>query len=315
MRSLVAMLAGAATLTGCGGSAGDQPAPAATAVADTRTVGTANGPVVVPSTPKRVVVLGDTELDAALSVGVRPIGTAAARGGTDVSRYLAERAGDPAIVSTARGANLEAVLEAEPDLIIATAQTDPPTYERLSAIAPTVVRSSRGFGDWKDATLAVGDALGRRRQAERVISGVEQRASSIRASAGERAGSASVIRWMPNGPIAMHPDLLAGRMLEATGHTSDAAAPVPADQPHSDPLSLENLGANETNWLYVATLDEDAGSALAAAERQPAYRRLGAVRRGRAIAVDGQVWSSANGPLAAGIILDDIERQLDGASS
>ena len=42
----------------------------------------------------------------------------------------------------------------------------------------------------------------------------------------------------------------------------------------------------------------------------PAFRELTAVKNGRVIPVDGSLWTSLGGPLAALRILDDVERLL-----
>lgn len=79
---------------------------------------------------------------------------------------------------------------------------------------------------------------------------------------------------------------------------------------HSDPLSLENLSRLQGDWLFLATLNEEGDEALAAAKDSPAFARLPVVDSGRVVPVDGQLWTSANGPLAAEAILDDIEAAL-----
>lgn len=85
-----------------------------------RSVDGAYGPVTVEGTPKRVVALGENALDAALSVGVQPVGALASRGGTDIPDYLKERSGPVALVGTVREPSLEAVLALQPDLILAS---------------------------------------------------------------------------------------------------------------------------------------------------------------------------------------------------
>ena len=49
---------------------------------------------------------------------------------------------------------------------------------------------------------------------------------------------------------------------------------------------------------------------LDSAKQSPAFNRLNVVQNERVVPVNGQLWSSANGPLAAQAILDDIENAL-----
>ena len=148
-------------------------------------------------------------------------------------------------------------------------------------------------------------ALGRTPQVESVLTGLEQRAEEL-ADALPEGTTASVVRWMPEGPLVMSGGLMAGRLLEATGAELPAAADF-RDKPHTDPLSLENLAQVDADWLYVATLNADGQAALEAAKESAAFARLEAVQDDRVVAVDGSYWSSAAGPIAAERVLDDIE--------
>ena len=291
-----------ALVTACGSSS----APTAdAATAPGRTVTTAFGEVEVPADAERVVALGDTPLDTALALDVTPVGTLSSRGGTTVSPYLADRAGDVTIVGTVRETNLEAVVEAAPDLILAAADTPQAQYDALSAIAPTVVPEPPAFGDWESPTLTYAAALGAQDEAQGLLDDLDARSAQI-ATAVEDPGTAAVVRWMPNGPIVMSSALMTGRLVEATGDELPEVADF-RDTPHTDPLSLENLGAVDADVLYVATLNADGEQALAAAQAQPAFARLTAATSGRVHAVDGSTWTSAAGPLAADLVLDDLD--------
>lgn len=79
---------------------------------------------------------------------------------------------------------------------------------------------------------------------------------------------------------------------------------------HSDVLSLENLSQVDGDWLFLATLNDDGQAALDSAKQSPAFNRLNVVQNERVVPVNGQLWSSANGPLAAQAILDGIENAL-----
>ena len=72
---------------------------------------------------------------------------------------------------------------------------------------------------------------------------------------------------------------------------------------HSDVLSLENLSQVDGDWLFLATLNEDGQAAVDAAKQSSAFTRLNVVQQEHVVPVDGQLWTSANGPLAAQAIL------------
>ncbi|GII26370.1 ABC transporter substrate-binding protein [Planosporangium mesophilum] len=289
------------------GACGTSATPAAAGNgAQTRTVKTAFGDVTVPAAPKRVIALGDTVLDSALVLGVTPVGTLSSRGGNTVSTYLADKAGSVPIVGTVRETNLEAVVTAKPDLILAAAGTAQAQYDALKAIAPTVVAATTGSGDWESETRTVAAALGQKDRGDQLLADIDKRAKDI---AARRAGTgtAAIVRWMPTGPLIMSSSLMAGRLVQLAGDKLPAAANF-TDKPHTDPLSLENLSQVDADFIYVATLNADGEKALAAAMAQPAFARLRAAGSGKVATVDGGVWSSAAGPIAAGKVLDDIER-------
>ncbi|MFG3702131.1 ABC transporter substrate-binding protein [Micromonospora sp. NPDC047620] len=292
-------------LTACGGSSDPAPASAGGSQGGA-TVETTFGSVQVPAAPKRVVALGDTPLDSALALGVVPVGTLSSRGGTGVAAYLADRVPGITLVGTVREINLEAVVAAKPDLVLAASSTTQEQYDALKAIAPTVVPKPQAFGNWESETRTIAAALGKQAEGDKLIADIEQRAKDLAAKRTD-AGTAAVVRWMPTGPLIMSSSLMAGRLVELTGDTLPAVADF-TDKPHTDPLSLENLGQLDADFIYVATLNADGEKALAAARAQPAFARLEAARNNRVAAVDGSVWSSGAGPIAAGKVLDDIER-------
>src|SRR5690606_35802026 len=93
--------------------------------AATRNLDTAYGPVQVPNEPQRVITLDEGALDTALAAGIQPVGSVAARGGTDLPTYLQPVAGDIPPVGVPRETTLEAILSQRPDLILA-----PPGLEK-----------------------------------------------------------------------------------------------------------------------------------------------------------------------------------------
>ena len=284
--------------------------------AQARTLDTAFGDVEVTGTPERVVTLYEGALDASLAAGVTPLGAVTTRGGDNVAEYVEAHLGDerPAIMGVVREINIEAVLEQRPDLILAPARLTEEQYQLLSRIAPTVVPPTQPIApdNWKDEARLYGNALNRQDAIEDAISAVDQRAAEL-ASALENAGvggTAFVVRWMPGGPMVMSKNLFAAGLLDQVGLTVEDAGLVGERGVHSDVLSLENLSRVDGDWLFLATLNKDGREALEAAKQSSAFTRLDVVQRDQVVPVNGQLWSSANGPLAAQAILDDIEAAL-----
>ncbi|MBE0399362.1 iron-siderophore ABC transporter substrate-binding protein [Halomonas sp. FME1] len=284
--------------------------------AQARELDTAFGKVEVPDSPARVVTLYEGALDASVAVGVTPVGAIATRGGNEVATYMSEHIDTRQLemVGVARETNIEAVLRLQPDLILATPQLPEEQYRLLSRIAPTVVPESNGLSreNWKAESRLYGQALGKEAEVDEALESVEQRAASLnqRLSEAQVSGTAYLARWMPAGPMVMSSELFATGVLASTGISVEDEGLVKEGSAHSDILSLENLSMIDGDWLFLATLNDEGQQALDAAEQSSAFTRLNVVQQGHVVPVNGQVWSSASGPLAAQAILDDIEEAL-----
>jgi len=279
----------------------------ASSAAFARDVQTAKGIVKVEGTPQRVVTLSESALDTALAVGIQPVGTVATRGSNTVSEYLQQRAGRLGIVGTAREYNLEAILALQPDLILAPQTLSSDVYAKLSLMAPTIIPDAEFTDDWRLMVSTYARALGRETQIDEAYQKLDARIGDLRKRLGEPR-TVSVVRWMPQGPMIMSDKVFTGQLLHSLGFKTPELAGKQGDRPHSDVLSLENLGGIDADWLFLATLNKEGADTLAATKRQPAFTRLAAVQNGRVSTVDGQIWSSATGVLAADLILDDIEQ-------
>jgi iron complex transport system substrate-binding protein len=305
-RALLTTAAAAAlALTACGGEASSSSSAAASSATEDATVSTAYGDVTVPADPERVITLAESALDVALAVGVTPVGTTASRGGDKPPAYLGDDAAAIPVVATVTEPNLEAILQAEPDVILAAAGLKQEQYDALSAIAPTVVPEGSAITDWEAPLHTYAEALGADDELTDRLDAVTARAQALALD-----GTVAVVRWMANGPVLMNAALMPGSLLEAAGAAPMQAAADLAERPHSDPLSLENLAQIDADRLFLATFGTDGAAALEAAKSQPAFTRLAAVQSDGVAVVDGGVWSSASGPIAAAQVMDGIEEAL-----
>ena len=105
----------------------------------------------VPVKPQRVVTLSEPTLDAALALGINPVGTVSGRGQSTVPNYLKEKAKDVPLIGTVAQVNYEKIDALEPDLILVDStgvdkRSD--AYSTLTKIAPVVYCGYAG-GDWR----------------------------------------------------------------------------------------------------------------------------------------------------------------------
>jgi len=244
------------------------------------------------------------------------VGAVITRGGNSVAEYIQMQAGDISIVGTPGETNIEAVIGLAPDIILAPSYTTEEQFRLLSRIAPTIVPEVTIFqaDSWKQEARVYATALGRAEAGEESIAEVENRISEVaRLMDGilaENDRKTALIRWMPQGPLVMAKGLFSASLLTAVGFNVDDAGIVKDGRPHSHPLSQENLGLIDHQWVFLATLNADGKEALRAAQTSPAFQRMQANQNDRVVTVNGQLWTSASGPIAALKILDDISNEV-----
>lgn len=267
---------------------------------------------VVPLKPQRVLTLSEVDLDAMLALGVKPIASSNGRGQNGFPRYLngsltegvtsVGRLGDP---------SLEAVLSQQPDLILLGGFYTDQALEKLSSIAPVVVTYTLK-DDWKVGFANVAHLLDRQNEHDLFMKKYQARLAEVRKQIGEHINDVvSIIRWNPKGPMFMYNTVFASKVL------ADLGLKRPAHQdkdgaPHSPILSLESLDQLDGDWIFMGTLltDGDAVDQMQSATSTPAFRALEGVKNNHLIPVDGSMWTSVGGPLAAMKVLDDVAEAM-----
>lgn len=282
------------------------------AYADTRQVTDAMGnTVTVPEAPQRVITLSEIDLDTALTLGVTPVGTINGRGQAAPPRYLDGKL--PAgieVVGDIDNPNLETLLELEPDLIL-TGPVKPEQLAILNEIAPTVI-TFNWARPWQESMQRTAQALNKGAEAKAVLERYRARVDEARQRLAAHQGETlSIVRWNPKGPSYMFKDAFASTVAEDVGlrrpaHQQDRG------HTHSMALSLESLELLDADWLVIGTLatSGEAVEALNQAEQTPAFRQLSAIQAKRFGAVDGSLWTSLGGPMAALQVIEDIEALL-----
>jgi iron complex transport system substrate-binding protein len=139
------------------------------------------GETTIPEPPKRVVSAGFTGQDDLLALGVVPIAVTNWFGDQPfaVWPWARPKLGNakPVVLNLDNGVQVEQIAGLKPDLIVATdAGVDQDTYQKLSAIAPTLAQSDgyAFFEPWKDQATAIGQAVFQRDQMKSLINGVDQ---------------------------------------------------------------------------------------------------------------------------------------------
>ncbi|CCG02064.1 ABC transporter substrate-binding protein [Blastococcus saxobsidens] len=305
-------LAVAATLalSACGGTSGAEEAAGPTASGDgafPRTVEHAMGSTEIPEEPERVVVLDTGELDAALSLGVTPVGAVTTAVSEEFLSYLAEDAEGIDVVGTIAEPDLEAIAALEPDLILSNSVRHEDIYDQLSQIAPTVFAADLG-DTWKENFRLDAEALGKEEEAEQLLADYEEQAAALGESIGNPADTTiSPLRFVGGTIRAYQPDSFIGTVLTDIGLDQvelDAGRPTFAEL---SPEQLTEADAEIVLYSSYGAADESGEAAVVAG---PLWPRLAAVQSGQAFAVEDDVFYTGIGLRAATLQLDALEGLL-----
>ncbi|MFI6584274.1 ABC transporter substrate-binding protein [Embleya sp. NPDC050493] len=322
-------VAGAAglLLTGCGSDSDSKSetkpaasqgggAPAAgDSAGGTRTVKDATGTAVqVPASPKRIVVLTQEDLDAVLALGVKPVGITNGQGLDKPPAYLADKVKGIEVVGNLLQPVMDKVIAAKPDLILAGDMQDEQVLKQLRKITPATLVTMAPTDDWKLSFRGIGNAVNKLDQANKVITDYEAKAKKTGEDLTANKGAAvSIVRWNPNGPSWMEKRQFASGVALDMGLTRPKAQDKDGNA-HTPALSLEKIAEIDGDWLFLGTLTADGASALKEVQEKPAYKELNAVKKNHVVTVDGSVWSTRGGPLAADVVLGDISKALSATS-
>ncbi len=179
---------------GCAGSSGPYESPIAagspaagesrvsTQQPGTKVVQHLMGESEIPGKPQRIAVTGLEDIMLALDV---PMVQAQSMAGHYLYETLQEK--NIPVIYTPDGLNYEAILDAQPDLIVANLlASDTESYNSLSKIAPTIVQDR---GDWKTSIVAIGKAIDREEQANAVIQTYAEKLQQAKASIVQAVGA------------------------------------------------------------------------------------------------------------------------------
>lgn len=144
------------------------------------------GETTITAPPKRVVSAGFTEQDDLLAVGVVPVAVTNWFGDQPfgVWPWATSKLGGarPVLLNLDNGIQVDQIATLKPDLIVAVnAGLDADTYQKLTAIAPTIAQSGGDafFEPWKDQAAAVATAVFQADKMKQLITDVDNKFADV----------------------------------------------------------------------------------------------------------------------------------------
>jgi iron complex transport system substrate-binding protein len=264
----------------------------------------AQGSARVPGSSDRVVALTPDSLDAAIALGVVPVGAATSADGT-LPSYLGEAGRRIRPLGPAFRLDIPAIKRLDPDVIVGTLERQGTRYGTLNRIAPTVMTQDTGHS-WEVNTRLDGEALGRTDQAEALLTRYDRRVARLRRDlAGGTKPEVSVVRVVGDKVRALGARSFAGTVL------GDAGLPRPRSQRVEKETVRPSGDLSALDGDVILISSQRGGlPTLQALMASPAWRRLRAVRAGRVYRMADDVWGAGGGVLAADAALRDLRRLL-----
>lgn len=174
------------------------------------------GETKIPAPPKRVVSAGLTGQDDLLAVGVIPIAVTDWFGGEPfgVWPWAQPKLGgaQPVVLNLVDGVPADQIASLRPDLIVATnAGLDRDTYDRLTAVAPTIAQSGQDafFEPWKVQASAIGQAVFKHDEMQLLVAAVDERFAAAGTNNAQFAGKSVLLlegTLGPEGPTVVSPE-------------------------------------------------------------------------------------------------------------
>jgi iron complex transport system substrate-binding protein len=248
------------------------------------------GTTTISAEPKRIVTVGLVEQDALLALGVVPVGTTEWFGKKPGAVWpWAEKAlggaARPEVLTYTDGYQFEKIAALKPDLIIALySGVTAEDYATLSKMAPTVAQPKNqvDYGvSWQEVTKTVGLAVGRKAQAEKIVSDLEARFAGIRKDHPEFSGATGLMATTYEGYWVYGTQDPRGRFLADLGFTMPAGLDAVTGTEFGANLSKERIDLLDTKvliWL-VDAYDTDRAKVRA----DPLYAKLKVNTEGRDI--------------------------------
>ncbi|GAA4843495.1 iron-siderophore ABC transporter substrate-binding protein [Luteimicrobium xylanilyticum] len=303
---LAAAVVGALALlaAGCSSNVSDAASsPSATGA----TVQTLWGPVTVPAHPTRVVALGFPEATALADLGVTPVGR---------PTYIPELPAytslfkDVPVVEDADGKpDLEKIAALHPDLILLDEfadKKDKATYDKLSAIAPTVdLEWKMAAGNWPAEAQGTAEAVGKTAELDKLKADYQAHADRIKKDFADVLATHSVDlvsgdanNWYLYSEASSH-----GRVLVDGGARLGAAAGQKDGFVQYSPEHYDLL--KDTDLIFVAGKDE---ADIKPVTSNAVFAATKAAKEGHVVATNYFFSSSYQ---IANALLDDFQRGLE----
>ncbi|KAA0958147.1 iron-siderophore ABC transporter substrate-binding protein [Planococcus sp. ANT_H30] len=305
----IALISLSLVIAGCSNSASSNTEAESASDAESQIITHAMGTTEIKGTPQRVVTLYQGANDAAVALGVTPVGIVESWDEQPVYNYLTEELGEVPIVGQETQPNLEEIAKLKPDLIIASKIRHEEVYEQLSAIAPTIAHETVFV--FKDTVNLMGQALHKETEAQEVIEDWDNRVidfkEKLEVKMGDEAPEHVAVLNFRADHSRIYYTGFAGSILAELGF--EGPKNMQDDSPDiiklTDKESIIEMNA-DAFYIFMDKNDPAVVKTYEEWTNHPLWENLDAVKSNQVYEVDEIVWNLGGGIISANLMLDDM---------
>lgn len=276
-----------------------------------RVITTLKGDISIPSNPQKVIGLSVVYPEFLYALGVTPI--AVQNYHEDFPSYLQEPFKDTVKMGIAQTPNFEAILAAEPDLIIAPTWWSDKDYDQLSKIAPTVLLPQRD--NWRDELMDIADVLDKKSLAEKVIQDLQTKETEAKEKLHSLVGDQTVMYMM----IMAKEIIIYGENIDRGSfiHKQLGLKPIP-EYPQTElslSISLEKIPEYNPDYIILQLNDEgneEMQNRYKEIMESSLWKNMTAVKKNQVYTVGSKEWFNLGmSPLADSYAIDEVVRVFE----
>ncbi|MEC0231678.1 ABC transporter substrate-binding protein [Paenibacillus alba] len=296
------------TTNAAGAAATEKATPA---VSTPYTVKHIMGETTVKGNPQRVVILVNDAVEAALALGIKPVGMVKAWGVQPYYDHLKDKLEGVQIVGDENQPNLEAIAALKPDLIIGNKLRQEKIYQQLSSIAPTVFSERTNSDSLINFEIYAG-ALNKNEEGEKQLAAFETKVKDLQQKLGDKTNTkVSLVRFYLEDKVRVYyQDTFAGGILKKIGLKRPAAQDKPT---FAEIIGKERIPELDGDIMFYFTLEDDKGMTAKtekAWQEETLWKNLDVVKKGKAIKVNDGIWNSSGGIISANLMVDELSKYL-----
>ncbi|RAV18753.1 ABC transporter substrate-binding protein [Paenibacillus contaminans] len=276
-----------------------------------RVIKSVKGDITIPAEPKRVIGLSVVYPEFLYALGVTPI--AVQNYHQEFPSYLKEPFKNTQKLGIGETPNFEAILAAEPDLIIAPVWWSEKDYDRLAKIAPTVLLPQRD--NWHDELRDIGEVLGKKDQVETIIQNLKTKESEAKEKLRTLVGDETVMYMM----IMAKELVIYGENIDRGSfiHKQLGLKPV-KNFPQSElslSISLEKIPEYNPDHI-ILQLDDESSEEIQKRYKEllnsTLWKNMTAVKKNQVYIMGGKEWFSLGmSPLADSNAIDEVVQAFE----